>query len=41
MPWKETCVMDLKMQFIADWLHSELWRERSRPRLWDQPEDGL
>lgn len=22
MPWKETCVMDLKMQFIADWLRS-------------------
>ena len=23
MPWKETCVMDLKMQFVADWLRGE------------------
>lgn len=23
MPWKETCAMDLKMQFIADWLRGE------------------
>lgn len=23
MPWKETCVMDLKMQLIADWLRGE------------------
>lgn len=23
MPWKETCVMDLKMQLLADWLRGE------------------
>ena len=23
MPWKETCVMDLKMQLIADWLRGQ------------------
>ena len=23
MPWKETCVMDLKMQLIAEWLRGE------------------
>ncbi|MBC6904574.1 helix-turn-helix domain-containing protein [Saccharophagus sp. K07] len=23
MPWNETCVMDLKMQLIADWLRQE------------------
>jgi len=21
MPWKEICVMDLKVQLISDWLH--------------------
>ena len=37
MPWKETCAMDQRIQFIRDWLSGDYNEDRAVRSVWDQP----
>ena len=40
MPWKETCAMDQRVQFIGDWLNGQYTKIDLCRVLWDQSPDG-
>ena len=41
MPWTETCPMDQRVAFIADWLRDEWTMTELAERYQDQSQDGL
>lgn len=41
MPWKATCAVEERLQFIADWLKGEVPMSLLCEQYRDQPEDGL